>query len=77
MAQANRVYDEKDFHSQRLSCSNCGWEGTGADAKLIDFYGYGKSQQVNCPNCDASLGNLPKRGPVQGEAPDRLSDQIG
>jgi hypothetical protein len=77
MANAEKIFNQKDFDSQSLSCSNCGWQGTGAEAKLIDFYGYGKSQQVNCPRCDNNLGSLPKTGATEGETPDTLSDQIG
>ena len=76
MADAN-IYDLKLFYTQSITCPNCGWQGKGSEAIIIDMYGIGDVRQVTCPNCDNFLGNLPREGEPKPETPDELSDQIG
>jgi len=52
------IFDPRTFDDQSLNCKKCGWKGTGADARIIDFYGVSKLKQVSCPNCLEYLGNL-------------------
>jgi formate dehydrogenase maturation protein FdhE len=71
------IYDLKQFYTQPITCSNCGWQGTGTDTIIIDMYGIGDVRQVTCPNCDNFLGSLPREEEPKPETPDELSDQIG
>jgi len=71
------IYDLKEFYTQSIICPNCGWQGVGSDAIIIDMYGIGDVRQVNCPNCDNFLGGLPREEERKPETPDELSDQIG
>jgi hypothetical protein len=77
MANTTTVYELKAFYTQSITCDSCGWNGTGADTIIIDMYGIGDTRQVNCPNCDNFLGNLPKVTAADGEQPDELGEQIG
>ena len=77
MASTDIVYNENEFNTQQLSCSNCGWHGPGSEAKVIDLYGLAKVKQVNCPACDNNLGSLAKGDGPKGETPDELGFQIG
>jgi hypothetical protein len=58
MQTSERVFDKRTFDKEQLTCPKCGWNGPGAKATVIDFYGIGKMQQVTCPECDEYLGNL-------------------
>ena len=60
METNEKIFDQRSFDEQSLSCPKCGWKGTGADAHVASFYGIGKFQQVSCPKCDEYLGNLSK-----------------
>lgn len=50
-----RILNAYDYEEQDLKCDDCPWEGKGADAILIDFYGVSDVQELHCPNCDAIL----------------------
>jgi hypothetical protein len=72
------IYNTAEFYEQSLTCSHCGWIGTGADTIIIDMYGVGEVQQVNCPDCDNNLGGLPKVSPAaHSSLDDELGEQIG
>lgn len=71
------IYDLKEFGELLITCPNCGWMGLGSETIIIDMYGIGEYRQVNCPNCDNNLGNLPRPEETKPELPDELSDQIG
>ena len=60
MKANEKIFDQRTFDDQPLTCPKCGWEGTGADANVAEFYGIGKFKQVSCPKCDEYLGNLSK-----------------
>jgi hypothetical protein len=60
MEANEKIFDQRTFDEQPLSCPKCGWKGVGAEANIAAFYGIGKFQQVSCPNCDEYLGNLSK-----------------
>ncbi len=77
MAKADIIFNENEFSTQMLWCSNCGWSGSGSETKVIDLYGLAKAKQVNCPACDNNLGSLAKGDGPSGETPDELSNQIG
>lgn len=78
MANTTIIYDQDTFNEQLITCSNCGWVGTGADTIIIDMYGIGNARQVNCPNCDNNLGSLPKEAmPGNEPADDELGESIG
>jgi uncharacterized Zn-finger protein len=70
MADSNRIYDPITFNEEKITCSNCGWTGTGSEAIIIDLYGIGNAQQVNCPDCDNKLGHLPRRDTNKEVPPD-------
>ena len=53
-----KVYNERGFDDEIISCSRCGWEGSGYDANIIDLYGLTKVKEVHCPNCDSYLGGV-------------------
>lgn len=77
MANADIIFDENEFSTQMLTCSNCGWTGPGSETKVIDLYGLSKAKEVNCPVCDNFLGSLSKSDGPSGGEPDELSNQIG
>ena len=52
------VYSDIELEDQLLKCDNCGWQGKGDDARIVDFYGVSKTQEIHCPNCDEYLANL-------------------
>lgn len=58
MERSENVFDQANFDSQKLTCSRCGWNGEGVDAKVADFYGIGKFKEVTCPECDARIGSI-------------------
>jgi len=60
------IYYPINFGEQKITCSNCGWTGTGSEAIIIDLYGIGDVQQVNCPDCDNNLGSLPRTDSPKG-----------
>jgi hypothetical protein len=73
MADANTIYDPVNFDEQEINCLRCGWTGTGSETIIIDLYGIGDAQQVNCPDCDNNLGSLPRTGAPRGIPPDLTS----
>jgi hypothetical protein len=77
MAQEETIFNENEFNTQMLTCSNCGWTGRGSEAVVIDLYGLAKAKQVNCPACDNNLGSLSKGDGPPGGINDELSNQIG
>jgi hypothetical protein len=77
MAQEDIIFNENEFNTQMLTCSNCGWSGTGSETKVIDFYGLTEAKQVNCPACDNNLGSLVKGDGPPGGINDELANQIG
>lgn len=66
MADTAIVFDWKDFNEQKITCSNCGWTGTGSEAIIIDMYGIGDVKLVSCPGCDTTLGTLPRSDKLSG-----------
>jgi hypothetical protein len=67
MADTNTTFDPIGFDQQKITCSNCGWNGIGSQAIIIDLYGIGDTKQVNCPKCDNNLGSLPRtEAPMSG-----------
>lgn len=58
MEANEKIFDQRTFDELPLTCPKCGWKGTGAEANVAGFYGFGKFQQVSCPSCDEYLGNL-------------------
>ena len=56
------IYDPRTFDEEHLTCSHCGWNGTGDQAHIAGFYGIGKFKEVICPNCNEYLGNLSREG---------------
>lgn len=53
-----RLYNERDFLDEVIRCTKCGWEGSGYDVNIIDFYGLAKVKEVHCPSCDNVLGGI-------------------
>lgn len=72
-------YPQSTFDEQPVSCSACGWSGTGADAVVISFYGVADGQEVACPACDNRIGLLVKdnHSDPPGESATDLSFQTG
>jgi hypothetical protein len=62
-----REFVQGSFSEQPLQCSNCNWQGTGAEAIVIDFYGVTKNREVHCPQCDEPLGLLRQDNNSRGE----------
>jgi len=58
MDAKDKIYDQRTFDDEPLSCPHCGWNGTGLDAHVAGFYGLGKFKEVLCPMCNEYLGNL-------------------
>lgn len=52
------VYDDIRFDERELKCPNCGWEGKGSEAIIIDLYGLAKVKEVHCPSCDTYIAGL-------------------
>lgn len=73
-----RVFDPSAFYDQKLTCSQCKWEGNGDEAIVIDLYNITAGKEVRCPDCDALLGILPtvKTNDI-GDSGDQLGFQIG
>ena len=70
------LYKYTGFEDQDLSCSNCGWNGKGKDAVIVDLFGVSKNQEVHCPNCDHYIAEL--QVPVKNDVPpDELGFEIG
>ena len=76
-----RLYNEREFLDEVIRCSKCGWEGSGYDVNIIDFYGLAKVKEVHCPSCDTFLGGIEKAANKRrGErypGTDPLSNQFG
>ncbi|HZF65096.1 MAG TPA: hypothetical protein VEZ55_11440, partial [Chitinophagaceae bacterium] len=53
-----RLFNDLDFHDEAIRCSKCGWEGSGYDAHIVDFYGLTKVRDVHCPSCDSYIGGI-------------------
>ena len=58
MNAKDKIYDERTFDDEQLSCPKCGWNGKGDQAHVAGFYGIGKFKEVLCPNCNEYLGNI-------------------
>ncbi|HUC82427.1 MAG TPA: hypothetical protein VMR70_16090 [Flavisolibacter sp.] len=70
-------FQQTGFNEQPLQCGKCGWQGTGHDAVVIDFYGVSKNKEVHCPDCDERLGLVRNGGGPPGESATELSFQTG
>ena len=68
MEANNQVYDQRVFNDQQISCSKCGWSGTGAESHVSEFFGIGNSKEVLCPLCDGHIGQI-TRGISNNERP--------
>ena len=75
MNAKDKIYHERTFDDEKLTCPKCGWNGTGDQAHVAGFYGIGKFKEVLCPNCNEYLGNI-LREQSNGER-GRLDSQIG
>ena len=53
-----KVYNERGFDDEVMSCGRCGWEGSGYDVNIIDLYGLSKVKEIHCPRCDSYLGGV-------------------
>lgn len=53
-----KVFNPREFHEEAIRCSKCGWEGSGYDTNIVDFYGLTKIKEVHCPHCDTYLGGI-------------------
>lgn len=69
-----RLYNEREFLDEVIHCSKCGWEGSGYDVNIIDFYGLAKVKEVHCPRCDSFLGGIEK---AAGQRPRRTERYPG
>lgn len=58
MESNDKIFDQRTFSDQQVTCPRCGWKGAGSEAHVAEFYGIGKFKEVLCPNCDSHLGNL-------------------
>jgi hypothetical protein len=52
------IYSKQELETEVLECDNCGWKGKGSEARIVDFYGIAKVEEIHCPNCDAYLAGL-------------------
>ena len=52
------VYTKEELENATLQCDNCGWQGKGSEAKIVDLYGVAKTEEIHCPNCDTYLAGL-------------------
>jgi len=75
MNAKDKIYRERTFSDEQLTCPKCGWNGTGDQALVADFYDIGKFKEVLCPSCNEYLGNI-LREQSKGES-GRLDSQIG
>ena len=75
MNAKDKIYHERTFDDEQLTCPKCGWNGTGDRAHVAGFYGIGKFKEVMCPSCHEYLGNI-LREQSNGES-GRLDSQIG
>ena len=53
-----KVYNERGFDDEVISCGRCGWEGSGYDVNIVDLYGLSKIKEIHCPTCDSYLGGV-------------------
>lgn len=63
-----KVFNERGFDEEVISCARCGWEGSGYDANIIDLYGLSRVKEVHCPKCDSYIGGIQN-------AENRISDR--
>lgn len=75
MNAKDKIYQERTFDDEKLTCPKCDWNGTGDQAHIAGFYGIGKFKEVLCPGCSEYLGNI-LREQFNGEN-DRLDSQTG
>jgi ribosomal protein S27AE len=75
MNAKDKIYNERTFDDEKLTCPKCGWNGTGDQAHVAGFYGIGKFKEALCPHCSEYLGNI-LREQFNGEN-DRLDSQTG
>jgi len=75
MNAKDKIYQERTFDDEQLTCPKCGWNGTGDRAHVAGFYGIGKFKEVMCPSCNEYLGNI-LREQSSGDN-GRLDSQIG
>ena len=74
MDARDTIYDENTFDRKHLNCPNCGWNGSGGQAKVANTMD--TSKEVLCPKCHEYLGNL---SPEHSQRKDRktLGSQRG
>ncbi len=53
-----KVYNERGFDDEVISCNRCGWEGSGYDVNIVDLYGLTRIKEIHCPRCDSYLGGV-------------------
>ncbi len=70
-------YPDKEFDEKALTCSNCGWNGQGHEAVVIDFYGVTDNKEAHCPQCDKTIAIVQKSERPPGESASDLSYQFG
>jgi ribosomal protein S27AE len=75
MDAKDKIYDQRTFDEEHLTCPRCGWNGSGSEAHVAGFYGISKFKEVLCPKCSEYLGNL-SRDQSLGSG-DKLESQIG
>lgn len=71
-----REFNSTEFNEEVIRCSKCGWEGSGVDANIVDFYGLTKVKDVHCPSCDSFLGGL-RNADRKREGDDRSATRYG
>ncbi len=72
-----KVYDDNEFGEAQLRCSRCGWQGSGSETNIVDFYGVTEVQEAHCPNCDEVVANVKRADNAEGGSGDQTSFQIG
>lgn len=74
MDAREKIYDQRTFDDEHLTCPKCGWDGIGVEAHVAGFYGIGRFKEVLCPQCNEYLGNLSRESLGGGST---LESQIG
>jgi hypothetical protein len=49
MNAKDKIYEQRTFDDEPLSCPHCGWRGTGLEAHIAGFYGLSKFKEVLVP----------------------------
>lgn len=73
----DKAFSDRTFEDEPVRCPDCGWQGTGREAVVVDLYGVAKASEVHCPKCDQTLGQLKKDNDAPGESASDLSFQLG